>query len=89
MEIYKNQTKNRTVLGKIHEEYIICTSKYDGFGNSLFLLLSVVECYKPNRRRMFYFLYPSLHSTRIAFASFGNLVNVIRDCQSIQVSSSS
>ena len=35
------------------------------------------------------FFYPPLHSTRIVFASFGNLVNVLHDYQSIQVGSSS
>ena len=59
------------------------------FENSFFPLLSILECYKPNRWRMFYFLQPPLHSTRIAFASFGNLVNVPHDYQSIQVGSSS
>ena len=29
-----------------------------------------MECCKPNRWRMFYFLYPLLRSTRIVFASF-------------------
>ena len=88
MEIYKNQTKNQSVLAKILKVYIICTPKCDAFGNSFFPLLSIMECYKPNRWRMFYFLYPPLHSTRIVFTSFGDLVNVLRDYRSIRVGSS-
>ena len=88
VEIYQNQTKNHSVLAKIYKVCIICTSKFwKTFGNSFFPLLSIMECYKPNRSRMFYFLYPPLHSTRIVFASFGNLVNVLHDYQSIQVGS--
>ena len=68
---------------------IIRTPKYDAFGNSFFPLLSIMGCHKPNRCRMFYFPYPPFHSTRIVFASFGNLVNVLWDYQSIQVGSSS
>ena len=52
-----------------------------------FPLLSIMECYKPNRWRMFYFPYPPMHSTRIVFASFRNLANVLHDYQSIQVGS--
>ena len=69
--------------------YIICTPKSDAFGNSFRPLLSIIECYKRNKWRMFYFLYPPLDSTRIVFASFGNLVNVLHDYQSIQIGSSS
>ena len=87
VEIYKNQTKNHSVLAKIYKVYIICTPKCDAFGNSFFPLLSIMECYKPNRWRMFYFLYPPLRSTRIVFALFGNLVIVLHDYQSIQVGS--
>ena len=47
--IYKNQTKNHSVLVKIYEVYIVCTPKCDAFGNSFFPLLSILECYKPNR----------------------------------------
>ena len=49
VEIYKNQTKNHSVLAKISKVYIICTPKCDAFGNSFFPLLSIMECYKPNR----------------------------------------
>ena len=49
IEIYKNQTKNHSVLAKIYKVYIICTPKCDAFGSSFFLLLSIMECYKPNR----------------------------------------
>ena len=49
VEIYKNQTKNHSVLAKIYKVYIICTPKCDAFGSSFFLLLSIMECYKPNR----------------------------------------
>ena len=35
------------------------------------------------------FSLPSIHSTPIVFASFGNLVNVLHDYQSIHVSSPS
>ena len=37
VEIYKNQTKKRRFLEKIYKAYVICTPKYDAFGNSLFL----------------------------------------------------
>ena len=76
VEIYKNQTKDHNVLGKIYKVYIICTPKCDAFGNSFFHLLTIMKCYKPNRWRMFNFPYPPLHSVRIVFASLGNLVNV-------------
>ena len=85
----KTKTKNRSVLAKIYKVYIICTPKCDAFGNSFFPLLSIMECYKPKKWRIFYFLYPPLHSARIVFASFGNLVNVLHDYQSVQVGSSS
>ena len=49
VEIYKNQTKNHSVLAKIYKVYIICTPKCDAFGNSFFPLLSIMECYKSNR----------------------------------------
>ena len=88
VEIYKNQTKNHSVSAKIYKVYIICTPKCDAFGNSFFPLLAIMECYKPNRWRMLCFLYPPLHSTRIVFASFGDLVNVLRDYHSIRVGSS-
>ena len=42
VEIYKNQTKNHSVLAKMYKVYIICTSKCDAFGNSLFPLLSII-----------------------------------------------
>ena len=84
-EIKKNQTKNHSLLTKVYKEYIICTVKCDAFGNSFFSLLSIIECYKPNRWRKFYFVYPPLHSTRIVFPSFGNLVNVLYDYQAIQL----
>ena len=87
VEIYKNQTKKHSVLAKIYKVYIICTPKCIAFGNSFFPSVSIMECYKPSRWRMFYFLYPPSHSTRIVFASFGNLVNVFHDYQSIQVGS--
>ena len=76
VETYKNQTKNHSILAKIYKVYIMC---------SFFPLLSIMECYTPNRGRMFYFLYPPLHSTRIVFTLLGNLVNVLHDYQSIQV----
>ena len=88
MEIYQNQTKNHSILAKISKVYIICTHKCNAFANSFFPLLSIMECYKPNRWRMFNFLYPPLHSTRIVFTSFGDLVNVLRDYRSIRVGSS-
>ena len=44
VEIYKNQTKNHSVLVKIYKVYIICTPKCDAFGNSFFPLLSSTEC---------------------------------------------
>ena len=83
VEIYKTQAKKHSVLAKICKIFIICTPKCDAFGNSFFPLLSIMECYKPNRWQMFYFLYPTLHSTslHIVFASFGNLVNVVHDYQ--------
>ena len=34
VEIYKNQTKNHNVLGKIYKVYTIYAPKYDVFGNS-------------------------------------------------------
>ena len=43
------ETKNHSVLAKIYKVYIICTPKCDAFGNSFFPLLSIMECYKPNR----------------------------------------
>ena len=49
VEIYKNQTKNQSVLAKIYKVYIIHTPKCDDFGNSFFPLLSIMEWYKPNR----------------------------------------
>ena len=49
VEIYKNQTKNHSVLAKIYKVYIICTPKCDAFGNSFFPLLSIMEFYKPNK----------------------------------------
>ena len=84
MEIYKNQTKNHSVLAKIYKVYIICTPKCDAFENRFFVLLSIMECYKPNRWQYDH-IYPPLH----IFAFFGNLVNVLHDYQSIQVGSSS
>ena len=89
MEIYKNQTKDHSVLARIYKVYILCSPKCDAFGNSFFPLLSIMKCYKPSRWRMFYFVYPPMQSTRIAFPSFGNLVNILHDYQSIQVGSSS
>ena len=49
VEIYKNQTKKRSVLAKIYKVYIICTPKCIAFGNSFFPSVSIMECYKPNR----------------------------------------
>ena len=49
VEIYKNQTKNHSVLAKIYKVYIICTPKCDAFGNSFFPLLSIKEFCKPNK----------------------------------------
>ena len=46
---YKNQTKIDRVLAKIYKVYTICTPKCDAFGNSVFPLLSIMECYKPKR----------------------------------------
>ena len=43
LEIYKNQTKNLSVLAKIYKVYIICTLKCDAFGNSFFPLQSILE----------------------------------------------
>ena len=41
--------KKHSVLAKIYKVYIICTPKCHAFGNSFFPLLSIMECYKPNR----------------------------------------
>ena len=41
VKIYKNQTKNLSVLAKIYEVHIICTPKCDTFENSIFPLLSI------------------------------------------------
>ena len=49
VEIYKNQTKNQSVLAKIYKVYIMYTPKCDDFGNSFFPLQSLMEWYKPNR----------------------------------------
>ena len=49
VEIYKNQTKNHSVLAKIYKVYIICTPKCNPFGNSFFPSVSIMECYKANR----------------------------------------
>ena len=90
MEIHKNQTKkNHCVLAKIYKVYNICTPKCDAFWNSFFPLLSIMECYKSNWWRMFYFSHPPLHSICIVITWFGNLVNVLHDYQSIEVGSSS
>ena len=43
VKIYKNKTKNRSVLAKIYKVYIISTPKCDEFGNCFFLLLSIME----------------------------------------------
>ena len=64
VELYKNQTKNHSVLAKIYKVHIICTPKFDAFGNSFFSVPSIM-------------------------VSFGDLVNVLHDYQSIQVGSSS
>ena len=42
VEIYKNQTKNHSVIAKMYKVYIVCASKCDAFGNSLFPLLSTI-----------------------------------------------
>ena len=89
VEICKNQTKIHSALAKIYEVYITCTRKCDAFGNGFFPLLNIMECYKPNGWRMFYYLYSPLRSTRIFSTSFGNLVNVLHDYESIQVGPSS
>ena len=81
VEKYKNQKNNHSVLAKIYIVYIICTPKCHAFRNNFFPLLSIIECYKPNRWWMFYFLYSAMHSTRIVFTSFGNLVDVLHDYQ--------
>ena len=46
VETYKNQTKNQSLLAKIHKVYIICTRKCDAFGNLYFtiLCLSFTKC---------------------------------------------
>ena len=49
VEIYKNQTKTQSVLAKIYKLYIICIPKCDAIGKRFFPLLSIMECYKPNR----------------------------------------
>ena len=47
--LFENQTKKCRVLAKIRKAYI-CTPKCDAFrGNSFFPLLSITECYKPNK----------------------------------------
>ena len=48
VEIYKNQTKNHSVLSKIYKVSITCTPKCDAFRNSFFPFLSIMECCKPN-----------------------------------------
>ena len=77
VDIYKNQTKNHSVIANIYKVYIICTPNCDAFRNSSFSLLSIMEYYKRSRWRVFYFLYPRSHSTRIVFALFGNLVSFL------------
>ena len=49
VEIYKNQTKNYSVLVKIYKVYIIFTPQCDAFGHSFFPLLNIMECCKPKR----------------------------------------
>ena len=83
VEIYKNQTKNHNVLTNMYKVYTISTP----FWNNFYPLLSIMECYKPNRWRMFCFLFSPLHTTRIVSALFGNLVNFLLDYQSIRVGS--
>ena len=46
VEVYIKQTKNHIVLAEIYKSYIMCTSKWDAFGNNFFPLLSIKECYK-------------------------------------------
>ena len=48
LEIYKNQTKNDSILAKVYKVYIVFTPKFDAFQNSFFPLLSIMECYMPN-----------------------------------------
>ena len=48
VEIYKNQTKNDSILAKVYKVYIVFTRKFDAFRNSFFPLLSIMECYTPN-----------------------------------------
>ena len=69
VEIYKNQTKNDSILAKVYKVYIIFTPKFDAFRNSFFPLLSIMECYTPNWWWMFYFLYPPWHTGRIIWES--------------------
>ena len=49
VEIYKNQKKKQSVLAKIYKVYITCIPKCDTIGKGFFPLLSIMECYKPNR----------------------------------------
>ena len=41
VEVYIKQIKNHIVLAKIYKAYIMCTPKWDGFGNNFFPLLSI------------------------------------------------
>ena len=49
VEIYKNQRKFYSVLAKIYKVYFTCTPKWDAFENNCSPVLSIMECYKPNR----------------------------------------
>ena len=60
VEIYKNQTKNYSVLAKIYKVYIICTPRCDAFGNSFFPLLGIMECYNAKQMTNVLFSLPSI-----------------------------
>ena len=59
--IYVYNKEKSSVFGKLYRVYIICTPKWDAVGNSFFPLLSIMECYKLNRWRMF-----NLHSALVS-----------------------
>ena len=88
VEIYKNQTKNQSVLAKIYKVYIIYTPKYDDFGKFLSFTKHNGMVQAKKLKNVLFF-YPPLHSMRIVFAWFGNMVNVPHDYQSIHFGSMS
>ena len=49
VEILKKTNKKPESFSGSYKVYILCTPKCDAFGSSFFLLLSIMECYEPNR----------------------------------------